>query len=106
MSSLHFLSPDAKCQSFDSSGNGYARGEGASVVVLKPLHLALRDNDMIRAVIRNTGVNSDGNTPGITVPSAEAQEMLIRRTYEAAGLPLGDTQFVEAHGTGTPAGGE
>jgi acyl transferase domain-containing protein/ubiquinone/menaquinone biosynthesis C-methylase UbiE len=104
MSALHFLSPDGKCQSFDHKANGYSRGEGAAVVILKPLHLALRDNDVIRAVIRGTAVNQDGNTPGITLPSATAQEALIRETYANAGLNFTDTAYVEAHGTGTPAG--
>ncbi|PKX97535.1 type I polyketide synthase [Aspergillus novofumigatus IBT 16806] len=104
MSALHFLSPDGKCQSFDHKANGYSRGEGAAVVILKPLHLALRDNDVIRAVIRGTAVNQDGNTPGITLPSATAQEALIRETYANAGLNFTDTAYVETHGTGTPAG--
>ncbi|GKZ27179.1 type I Iterative Polyketide synthase (PKS) [Aspergillus brasiliensis] len=104
MTSLHFLSPDGKCQSFDHKANGYSRGEGAAIVILKPLHLALRDNDVIRAVIRGTAVNQDGNTPGITLPSATAQESLIRETYRMAGLGFADTAYVEAHGTGTPAG--
>ena len=64
MTQLHFLSPDGKSQSFDEKANGYGRGEGASFVVVKPLDAALRNNDVIRAVIRNTGVNQDGNTPG------------------------------------------
>jgi acyl transferase domain-containing protein len=64
MTSLGFLSPDSICHSFDEKANGYARGEGASFVVLKPLDKALQDGDVIRAVIRNTGVNQDGNTPG------------------------------------------
>ncbi|KAJ3957697.1 hypothetical protein N0V92_005716 [Colletotrichum tropicale] len=63
MTALHFLSPDNKSQTFDHKANGYARGEGAAVVVLKPLHLALRDNNVIRGVIRGTGVNQDGHTP-------------------------------------------
>ncbi|KAI8270597.1 Reducing polyketide synthase FUB1 [Colletotrichum sp. SAR11_239] len=65
---------------------------------------ALRDGDTIRAVIRGTGTNADGKTPGITQPSSEAQAELIRSTYEAAGLPFSDTQYFEAHGTGTPLG--
>jgi acyl transferase domain-containing protein len=104
MTRLHFLSPEGKCQSFDHRGNGYSRGEGAAFCVLKPLHLALKNGDVIRGVIRNTAVNQDGNTPGITVPSAKAQEDLIRRVYREAGLCLGETRYVEAHGTGTPAG--
>ncbi|KAK4118277.1 putative polyketide synthase [Parathielavia appendiculata] len=104
MTRLHFLSPDGKCQSFDHKGNGYSRGEGAAFCALKPLHLALANGDVIRGVIRNTAVNQDGNTPGITLPSAEAQEALIRRVYAEAGLSLAETAYVEAHGTGTPAG--
>ncbi|PGH19323.1 hypothetical protein AJ80_04076 [Polytolypa hystricis UAMH7299] len=104
MSSLHFLSPDSKCHSFDADANGYARGEGASFVVLKPLNAALKDRDVIRGVIRHTGVNQDGNTIGITVPSTKAQETLIRELYTEAGLSLANTQFVECHGTGTPTG--
>ena len=104
MSALHFLSPDGKCQSFDEKGNGYARGEGTSFVLLKPLAAAIRDNDVIRAVIRGTGSNQDGLTPGLTLPSAEAQSQLIRSTYERAGLDPADTGYVEAHGTGTAAG--
>ncbi|KAM7200715.1 Compactin diketide synthase mokB [Naviculisporaceae sp. PSN 640] len=104
LSNLHFLSPDARCKSFDASANGYARGEGAAVVILKPLEAALRDGNVIRAVIRGTGVNQDGRTPGITVPSAQSQEALIRSTYAAAGLNFRDTQYFEAHGTGTPVG--
>ncbi|KAI8156241.1 Reducing polyketide synthase FUB1 [Colletotrichum sp. SAR 10_70] len=65
---------------------------------------ALRDGDTIRAVIRGTGTNADGKTPGITQPSSEAQAELIKSTYEAAGLPFSDTQYFEAHGTGTPLG--
>lgn len=104
MSSLHFLSPDGKCQSFDEKGNGYARGEGTSFVIIKPLAAAIRDNDVIRAVIRGTGSNQDGLTPGLTLPSSEAQAQLIQSTYERAGLSLADTGYVEAHGTGTAAG--
>nr|WHN38866.1 polyketide synthase 5 [Elsinoe perseae] len=104
MTRLHFLSPDGKCQSFDHKANGYSRGEGAAFCVLKPLHLAIQDGDMIRGVIRNTAVNQDGNTPGITLPSGQAQEALIRRVYSQARLNLADTDYVETHGTGTPAG--
>lgn len=98
MTSLNFLSPDSKCHSFDHRANGYARGEGTAVVILKPLADALKDDDVIRAVIRGTGVNQDGKTPGITLPSAEAQEELIRTTYRTAGLSFEDTSYFEAHG--------
>jgi acyl transferase domain-containing protein len=64
MTALNFLSPDGKCFTFDGRANGYGRGEGVGVVVLKRLSDALRDNDTIRAVIRGTRVNQDGRTPG------------------------------------------
>ncbi|CAK4002072.1 polyketide synthase [Lecanosticta acicola] len=105
-SKLKLFSPDAQCRMWDESGNGYGRGEGVAVVMLKPLVNALRDGDHVEAVIRETGVNQDGHTPGITMPSAEAQINLIRRVYSKAGLDPRVTvpQFFEAHGTGTAAG--
>ncbi len=104
MSNLSFLSPDSRCHSFDHRANGYARGEGIAVVILKKLSDAIRDGNTIRAVIRSTGSNEDGKTPGITQPSREAQEELIRETYRKAGLTMMHTRFFEAHGTGTPMG--
>ncbi|KAE9375002.1 putative lovastatin nonaketide synthase [Stipitochalara longipes BDJ] len=104
LSALHFLSPDGKCHSFDASANGYGRGEGMGVMVLKPLKDALRDNDTIRGVIRGTGLNQDGKTPAITMPSSEAQAELIQSTYREAGLEFDRTSFFEAHGTGTVVG--
>ncbi|KAJ5094368.1 hypothetical protein N7456_010229 [Penicillium angulare] len=104
LSNSGFLGPDGICYSFDHRANGYARGEGTAVLVLKPLAKALENNDTIRAVIRNTGANTDGRTPGITQPSREAQAALIRETYLTAGLSLHETGFFEAHGTGTPIG--
>ncbi|MCJ1384009.1 hypothetical protein MMC17_007124 [Xylographa soralifera] len=104
MCALHFLSPDGKSQSFDHKANGYSRGEGFASVILKPLDAALRDNDVIRAVIRGTALNQDGKTPGITLPSVQAQEQLIRTAYQNAGLDMSETGYFEAHGTGTPAG--
>ena len=87
--------------SFDERANGYARGEGVGMLVLKHIDDAIRDHDCIRAVIRGVGVNQDGKTPGITLPSSEAQTALIRSTYRAAGLDPIDTAYFEAHGTGT-----
>jgi acyl transferase domain-containing protein len=104
MTALNFLSPDGKCFAFDERANGYGRGEGIGAVVLKPLAAALRDNDTIRAVIRGSGVNQDGHTPGITMPSKEAQAINIRAVYKAAGLDYDRTAYFEAHGTGTQAG--
>ncbi|RDL33235.1 Thiolase-like protein [Venustampulla echinocandica] len=104
LTALHFISPDGKCHSFDESANGYGRGEGTGILILKPLCDALRDNDTIRAVIRGSGLNQDGKTPGITMPSSEAQAELIRSTYDAAGLDFDRTAYFEAHGTGTAVG--
>lgn len=98
LTNMNFLSSDSRCFSFDDRANGYARGEGFGVVVLKLLSDAIRDNDTIRAVIRSTGSNHDGRTPGITSPSKDAQELLIKETYGKAGLDLQTTRFFEAHG--------
>lgn len=104
MSNLNFLSPDSRCYSFDHRANGYARGEGLGVIILKRLSDAIRDGNTIRAVIRATASNEDGRTAGITQPSRHAQEALIRQTYTRAGLSMAPTRFFEAHGTGTPLG--
>ncbi|KAF2202683.1 phenolpthiocerol synthesis polyketide synthase ppsA [Delitschia confertaspora ATCC 74209] len=104
MTNLHFLSPDSTCHTFSADANGYARGEGMAALVLKPLVDAIRDGDTIRSVIRGTAVNSDGKTPGITLPSKEAQIALIRSAYEQAGCDPAETGYFEAHGTGTAAG--
>ena len=104
LSELNFLSPDGRCYSFDHRANGYARGEGFGVVILKKLSTAIDDGDTIRAVIRASGANQDGKTPGITQPSSQAQQELIRNTYLAGGLEMSRTRFFEAHGTGTVIG--
>ena len=98
---MNFFSKDSKSFSFDHRANGYGRGEGFGVIIFKRLNDAIRDGDTIRAVVRSTGSNQDGRTPGITQPSTVAQELLIRETYEKAGLDLESTRYVEAHGTGT-----
>lgn len=107
-SNLHMLSPTGHCRMWDASADGYARGEGVAAVFLKPLSRALADGDRIEAVIRETGVNSDGRTQGITMPNPAAQAQLIRDTYRRTGLDARDPddrcQFFEAHGTGTQAG--
>jgi acyl transferase domain-containing protein/NADPH:quinone reductase-like Zn-dependent oxidoreductase/ubiquinone/menaquinone biosynthesis C-methylase UbiE len=104
LSNLSFLSPDSVCYSFDERANGYARGEGILAMVVKPFENAIRDGDVIRAVIRATGANQDGRTPSLTQPNADAQESLIRHVYQKAGLGFSQTGYVEAHGTGTPTG--
>lgn len=107
-SSLHMLSPSGKSQMWDANADGYARGEAIAAVFLKTLSKAIADGDKIESIIRETGVNSDGRTKGITMPSSEAQSALIRETYRKAALdPMKSTQrcqYFEAHGTGTPAG--
>ncbi|HEX9062238.1 MAG TPA: type I polyketide synthase, partial [Clostridia bacterium] len=99
-----FLAPDGRCKTFDSSANGYARGEGAGVVVLKRLSDAVKDGDQIYAVITGSGVNQDGHTNGITVPNGESQEALMREVYKRANISPSQITYVEAHGTGTPVG--
>ncbi|KAJ5199431.1 Acyl transferase/acyl hydrolase/lysophospholipase [Penicillium cf. griseofulvum] len=103
-SSMKMIGPDGISHSFDASANGYGRGEGIACVVVKRLSDAIRDNDCIRAVIRNTGANHDGKTTSITIPNEDAQAALIRSTYQRAGLSLAETAYFEAHGTGTPQG--
>ncbi|OQE83792.1 hypothetical protein PENNAL_c0030G06593 [Penicillium nalgiovense] len=104
MSMMRFLSPDGRCYAFDERANGYARGEGVAVLLLKRLDDALADGDTIRAIIRGTGCNQDGKTPGITMPNGVSQEELIRSVYEKTGLDPLETSYVECHGTGTQAG--
>ncbi|GAA0952513.1 type I polyketide synthase [Actinocorallia libanotica] len=98
------LSPDGHCHTFDRRANGYVRGEGAGLVLLKPLEDALADGDHVYAVIAGGAVNNDGATGGLTVPSAEAQAEVIRRACAASGLAPADLRYVELHGTGTPLG--
>ncbi|MCJ1384589.1 Reducing polyketide synthase boa6 [Xylographa soralifera] len=87
-SKLNMLSPTGTSQMWDADTDGYGRGEGCGVVLLKRLDDAIRDGDHIESIIRETGVNSDGRTRGITMPSAMSQAALIRQTYEQAGLDL------------------
>ncbi|KAJ4011786.1 hypothetical protein NW752_004187 [Fusarium irregulare] len=104
MSATGLLSKEGRSFSFDSRGTGYGRGEGVATLVIKSLEDALRDNDPIRAVIRETALNQDGKTPTITSPSEEAQAMLMRACYDRAGLDPTETAYIEAHGTGTRTG--
>ncbi|MEB3051363.1 type I polyketide synthase [Mycolicibacter sp. MYC123] len=98
------MAPDGRCKTFDADADGYVRGEGAGVVVLKPLSRALEDNDPIYAVIRGSATNSDGRTNGLIAPSGRAQERVVAEAFRRAGLPAGSVQYVEAHGTGTSIG--
>ncbi|WP_422746270.1 beta-ketoacyl synthase N-terminal-like domain-containing protein [Mycobacterium sp. WMMD1722] len=96
--------PDGRCKSFDAAADGYGRGEGAAVVVLKRLHDAIRDGDRVIAVVRGGAVAQDGRTVGIMSPNGAAQEDLFRRTCELSAISPDTVDFVEAHGTGTPTG--
>ena len=98
------LSPDGRCYTFDSRANGYVRGEGAGLVLLKPLARALADDDRVYAVIRGSAVNQDGRSNGLTAPNPQAHARVIRKAYRNAGLDLGRMRYVEAHGTGTALG--
>ena len=104
MTDLGMLSTDGRCRAFDALGRGYVRGEGVCAAVLKRKGRADLDGDIVRAVVRGTAVNHDGRKQGITLPSSEAQENLIRHTYKTAKIDPADTQYFEAHGTGTAAG--
>lgn len=104
MSKGHFLSEHGECHAFDETASGYARGEGAGVILLKKLSRALADGDTIHAVIRGSGVNQDGHTDGISLPNPTAQIELLTRVYEQSGVVPGEVDYVEAHGTGTQAG--
>src|SRR2546430_3559973 len=86
MSEEGVLSPDGSCKTFSTAANGYARGEAIVGVFVKPLEDAIRDGNSIRAVIRATATNHDGKTAGFSLPSSDAQEAMIRRAYEVAGL--------------------
>jgi len=99
-----FLAPDGKCKAFDASADGYVRGEGAGVVVLKPLAAALADGDPVYAVVRGSAVNQDGRSNGLTAPNRDAQEAVLHAAYRRAGVSPGAVDYVEAHGTGTLLG--
>jgi acyl transferase domain-containing protein len=101
LNNLGFLNPEGHCRSFDERAGGYGRGEGCGILILKRLDKAVQDGDTIRAVIRASGVNSDGWTQGVTMPSSDAQAALIKYVYESHGLDYGLTQYVEAHVSGS-----
>ncbi|GAB1543988.1 hypothetical protein NUACC21_66640 [Scytonema sp. NUACC21] len=98
------LAPDGHCKTFDASADGYARGEGCGILVLKRLSDAIADGDNILALIRGTAVNQDGRSGGLTVPNGPAQQAVIRSALANAGVEPGEVSYVEAHGTGTSLG--
>ncbi|PWY95017.1 polyketide synthase [Aspergillus sclerotioniger CBS 115572] len=103
---LGILSPTSTCHTFDAAADGYGRGEGAGAIYLRRLSDAVRDGNPIRAIIRGSAVNTNGKAKdqGITHPSLEGQERVLRTAYERAGLDPTETLYVECHGTGTPVG--
>ena len=104
LSKAHMMAPDGRCKTFDAAANGYVRGEGCGMVVLKRVDDAIRDGDRILAVIRGTAVNHDGRSNGLSAPNGPAQEAVIRAALADAGLTPEQISYIEAHGTGTRLG--
>jgi acyl transferase domain-containing protein/acyl-CoA synthetase (AMP-forming)/AMP-acid ligase II/acyl carrier protein len=103
-SQAKMLAADGKCKTFDDSADGYVRGEGAGVVIIKKLERALQDGDRILAVIRGSAVNQDGRSNGLTAPNGPSQEDVILRALQMADVTPDEIGYIEAHGTGTPLG--
>jgi len=103
-SKARMLSADGACRPFDSRANGYVRGEGCGLVLLKRLAEAKRDGDQVLAVLRATSVNQDGRTSGISAPNSQSQLACIHAAMKQAGITADDIDYIEAHGTGTPLG--
>ncbi|NNK73173.1 MAG: SDR family NAD(P)-dependent oxidoreductase, partial [Flavobacteriaceae bacterium] len=98
------LAPDGKCKSFDASANGYVRGEGGGLVIVKPLSDAIAEGNYIYAVIHGSAMNQDGRTNGLMAPNQKSQERMLKEAYANAGISLSQVQYVEAHGSGTLLG--
>lgn len=103
-SHARMMSPDGRCKTFDASADGYVRGEGCGVVVLKRLSSALAEGDSIYAIVRGSAVNHDGRSNGLTAPNGLAQRDVIRLALDDAGVSPSEIGYVEAHGTGTSLG--
>jgi phthiocerol/phenolphthiocerol synthesis type-I polyketide synthase D len=98
------LSPRGKCNAFDAQADGFVRGEGAGIIVLKRLTDAVRDGDRVLAVVRGSALNQDGRSNGLTAPNAPAQREVIARALRSADVTAASVNFVETHGTGTALG--
>ena len=98
------LSPDGRCKTFDAAANGYVRGEGCGLIVLKRLETAQRDGDAVIAVLRGSAVNQDGRSNGLTAPNGLAQQQVIHAALDSAGVAPASIGYVETHGTGTVMG--
>ncbi len=103
-SKSRMLAPDGHCKTFDAAADGYVRGEGCGVIVLRPLSAALAAHNRILAVIRSSAINQDGRSGGLTAPNGPAQEAVIREALTAAGVAAEEIGYLEAHGTGTSLG--
>lgn len=103
-SAAGMMAPNGRCRTFDNGAEGYVRGEGCGIVILKRLQDALRDGDQVMAVIRGSAVNQDGRSNGLTAPNRSAQESVIRQALENASVHAAQISYVEAHGTGTALG--
>ena len=103
-SKAQMMSPDGRCKTFDARADGYVRGEGGAMIVLKRLSDALADGDHILALIRGTAVNHDGRSGGLTAPNGPAQEAVIREALANSGIEPAQVDYVETHGTGTSLG--
>ncbi|NES81557.1 MAG: acyltransferase domain-containing protein [Moorea sp. SIO2B7] len=98
------MAADGRCKTFDAAADGYVRGEGCGVVVLKRLSDALRDGDNIQGIIRGSAINQDGLSNGLTAPNGPAQQAVIRKALANAEVKPSQISYVETHGTGTPLG--
>jgi acyl transferase domain-containing protein/acyl carrier protein len=104
LSRMQAVAPDGRCKTFDAKADGYARGEGCGMVVLKRLRDAQADNDTILAVVRGSAVNHDGRSSGLTVPNGCAQQALLQEILASAQVQPAAISYIEAHGTGTKLG--
>ena len=104
LSQARMMAADGRCKTFDAAADGYVRGEGCGIVILKPLLAALSDNNQILALIRGSAINQDGRSNGITAPNGPAQQAVVRRALKHAKVTPAQISYVETHGTGTPLG--
>jgi acyl transferase domain-containing protein len=103
-SNAGMMASDGRCKTFDAEADGYVRGEGCGIVILKRLEDAIRDGNNIKAVIKGSAVNQDGRTNGITAPNGPSQQKVIRQALKNSRVLPSQVSYVEAHGTGTPLG--
>ncbi|MEK6223166.1 MAG: AMP-binding protein, partial [Chloroflexota bacterium] len=103
-SQAHMMAPDGRCKTFDTKADGYVRGEGCGMIILKRSADALRDGDQILGLVRGSAVNQDGRSNGLTAPNGPSQQAVINQAMQNAGVSAEEIGYFEAHGTGTPLG--